>query len=178
MLDQEQDLGTQDTSQTTDDLGEKSLDDILEIEAEQAEELDTQSSNTPAKESKASGDGKGDSPKDGDEPAEAEAAPDGDDAEGQVSDYKPNTKYKVQDQEYQFHDSLKELVNEETEPILRELHEKAKGLEIIKPEIRGYPPATLDGNRPAAQHPRRGWPGNGLPPEQRSRFVLRVAEGR
>lgn len=49
--------------------------------------------------------------------------------------YQPNLKYKFLDQEKEFHPALKELVKTpELEKILKEFHEKADGLDFIKPK--------------------------------------------
>ena len=49
--------------------------------------------------------------------------------------YQPNLKYKFLDQEKEFHPALKDLVKTpELEKILKEFHEKADGLDFIKPK--------------------------------------------
>ena len=52
-----------------------------------------------------------------------------------VAAYQPNLKYKFLDQEKEFHPALKDLVKTpELEKILKEFHEKADGLDFIKPK--------------------------------------------
>lgn len=87
---------------------ELTLDDHIEKEQAEIAELDKANEESEASE-----------PKEGEESEE-----DG--------EYKPNTKYKVLDEEHEFDAKLKGLLNEETEPIIRELYEKAHGLDAIK----------------------------------------------
>lgn len=56
----------------------------------------------------------------------------GEDQEVGGKDYKPTGKYKVLDEEHEFDPKLKKLLTKETEPIIRELYEKAHGIEAIK----------------------------------------------
>lgn len=96
---------------TTETKGEQSLDEIIDAEQKEAEALD-----------------ESDSEEDVDE------AEDGDDSdsEEESEDYKPNPKYKVLDEEHEFDPKLKSLLTKETEPLIRELYEKAHGIESIK----------------------------------------------
>lgn len=51
------------------------------------------------------------------------------------SDYKANAKYKVLDKEHEFDPKLAKLLTKETEPVIRELYEKAHGIETIKEKL-------------------------------------------
>lgn len=72
------------------------------------------------------GDGEEGEPEGGDE-AQAEEA----DGDGDV-EYVPNTKYKVLDKELEFDPKLHKHLTKETEPLIRELYEKASGLDAVK----------------------------------------------
>ena len=113
-------------SQQDTNPGERSLDEILASEQQEVAEIDEANAADEGEEAPA---GK----KTASEGEEAgEEAEDGEESPGE---YKPNLKFKVQDKEHEFHKSLHGLVNEETEPVLRELHEKAMGLDIVKPKL-------------------------------------------
>lgn len=51
-----------------------------------------------------------------------------------VPDYVPNTKFKFLDQEKEFDPWMKPVLNKETEAKVRELYQKAHGLDLIKPK--------------------------------------------
>jgi hypothetical protein len=130
--DQQQDLsGSQDqhqempgqTSESGDNFGEQLLDEHIENEREEIAEINKANSEDA---------------KDDEEPEEAEGEGSEDDEEGAEEgdgankEYKPNAKYKVLDEEHEFDPKLKKLLTKETEPIIRELYEKAHGIEAIK----------------------------------------------
>jgi hypothetical protein len=95
-------------------FGEQSLDEHIEQEAAEAAELD-----------EAEDDGQSDEGSDEEEPSDSEE-------EEESADYEPTGKYKVLDEEHEFDPKLKKLLTKETEPIIRELYEKAHGIEAIK----------------------------------------------
>jgi hypothetical protein len=84
--------------------GEESLDERIAKEREEIEALDKEE------------EGEGDEKVEGEEEGE----------------YQPNTKYKVLDEEHEFDPKLKAILSKETEPIIRELYEKAHGIDTIK----------------------------------------------
>lgn len=106
-----QETSIQDSHSPADDFSEQSLDDHVEQEQAEAEALDE------ANEEEVEEDG-------GDEGEEAEEETEG--------EYKPAGKYKVLDEEHEFDPKLKKFLTKETEPIIRELYEKAHGIEAIK----------------------------------------------
>jgi hypothetical protein len=56
-------------------------------------------------------------------------------AEPEVPAYSPNYKFKVMDKEHEFDEFLRDVVtNEEREKQLREIYEKAYGLDVVKPK--------------------------------------------
>jgi hypothetical protein len=104
-------------SPRSDDPGEQSLDERLDAEREEIAELEEANQETEEGE-------------DGSEVEEGDEDPSGDKTAS--GDYKPNAKYKVLDEEHEFDPKLKSLLTKETEPIIRELYEKAHGIEAIK----------------------------------------------
>lgn len=66
-----------------------------------------------------------------------EAAPteQGEQAAGEPQGYQPTLKFKVMDEEHEFHPSLAQVIkDQETEKYYRELYEKAYGLDHVKPK--------------------------------------------
>jgi hypothetical protein len=119
--DQPQDLSTSqgDTpfaEQTIDEHIEKEREEIASVEASDKEEHEPE-------EEEADTEGQDD---------DAGEEPDGEDDLEDEGAYKPNAKYKVLDEEHEFDPKLKKLLTKETEPIIRELYEKAHGIESIK----------------------------------------------
>jgi hypothetical protein len=117
---QEQDLSQspndQETSgQESTDFSEQNLDEHVEQERQEIEEINE------------ANEGDDEEPTEGDEDSE-----EGGDESGDDGDYSPNTKYKVLDEEHDFDPKLKKLLTKETEPVIRELYEKAHGIEGIK----------------------------------------------
>lgn len=97
---------------------EQGLDEILEGEREEISEIDEANAESDEEE-EAESDGD-------DEQVESE------DDEQTAGEYKPSTKYKVLDEEHDFDPKLKKFLTKETEPIIRELYEKAHGIDTIK----------------------------------------------
>jgi len=106
-----QEVSTQETSQE-DSGANESLDDKIAKEQEEISEVDKADKEAHEKETSEA--------KEESEEEEAEEA------------YKPSAKYKVLDEEHEFDPKLKAVLNEETEPIIRELYEKAHGIDAIK----------------------------------------------
>lgn len=122
---------------------EQSLDEHLQ--SEQTEIAEQEAANSAAVEGASGADGEqAEGLEDGDESGEGddasgeanEEAQDGEGDEGESDDgepaYVPNTKYKVLDKEYEIDPKLHASLNAETEPIIRELYEKASGLDAVK----------------------------------------------
>lgn len=105
------------------------LDEHIEAEREEIAQLDE--ANAAEEEGEGEEGGQEDGEGDEEEVAEGEEGEEGEEQEA-TGPYKPNTKYKVLDQEHEFDPKLKKLLTKETEPIIRELYEKAHGIESIK----------------------------------------------
>jgi hypothetical protein len=68
------------------------------------------------------------------DPAPESAQPSPAPAEATPSEYAPTYKFKVMDEEKEFDDFVRPIVNKENEAKIRELYEKAHGLDHIKPK--------------------------------------------
>ncbi len=67
--------------------------------------------------------------------ADEVADPEEGDGDATEDEYKPNTKYKVLDQEHEFDPKLAAILDKDTEPLIRELYQKAHGLDSIKEKL-------------------------------------------
>jgi hypothetical protein len=113
---------SQASTASQDSSGDKSLDEILKSESKEIEELDVANQDEVSE-----GDGEGsEGDSQGGEDSEGEEGDDGED------DYKPNLTYKHNKQLFPIDKRLEPLLTKETEPLIRELHEKAHGIETIK----------------------------------------------
>lgn len=107
---------TQESTHSDDrDRSELSLDEHLEQEQKEIAELDKANTEQESDEVSTGEESEGEGEEDGEE-------------EG----YTPSTKYKILDEEHEFDPKLKGALNKETEPIIRELYEKAHGLDAVK----------------------------------------------
>lgn len=115
---------------------EQDLDTHLAAEREEMDAQNSANETEPAAEEPEAVEEAEPEAEDGDtgEAEEGEVEPEAEGA-GVVKEYVPNTKYKVLDQEKEFDPKLHAILDEETEPLIRELYEKADGLPTIKEKL-------------------------------------------
>lgn len=106
-------------------FNEQSLDNHLDQEREEIAELDRANEEEPAEE-------EGEVSENEEETEAASEDSTGEDETDDENDYVPNAKYRVLEEEHEFDPKLKKLLTKETEPIIRELYEKAHGIEAVK----------------------------------------------
>jgi hypothetical protein len=117
-------------------FGEQSLDQHLQAEQQQVAELNASDEEAKKVEEPVTENApEGDAGDDNDEVEGEGVSGEVDEGVEAAGEYTPNTKYKVLDKEYEFDPKLQAVLTPETEPLIRELYEKAQGLPTIKEKL-------------------------------------------